>query len=922
MALKKLASFTLLALLTMSMFAFAININSVRSTPEPSAAEWNKTFGRATSNDANWHNTVVQTEDGGYAIASTADFGAGEVWWLVKTDSSGNVEWNKTYPTTEQSRVFAMVRTSDGGYALAGDTYGGAYGYARLIKTDSKGDMQWNKTYPDIGFAVAFAMIQASDGGYALVGSKYPYDGWLMKTYANGTMQWSQNFVEVNNTQLSGVIQTNDGGFIASGATQYPPFSGKVNAYVVRTDSYGNTIWSKEFSQTTGNDYAGQIIQTSDGDYAIAGETDIFGSGDAWLIKIDVSGNLLLDRTHHREGFVDSETADSIVQTSDGGYALFGRTSFYGVGDAWLIKTDSAGTMLWNATFGGAGYERGYYVIQTSDGGYALAGYTNSFSGDGSYEVWLIKLAPEQRTWIVDDDGPADFSTIQEAINAANKGDTIFVRNGTYYENVLVNKSISLIGEDRIATVIDGNQKGTVMRVTSDNITIMQFTIRNSSYYHYLDSGIFLNGSRNNVIQANEIQNNLVGLCVFGSSDNEISDNNMSHNEEDIWIENSSKNAIWKNSMTNSGRGLEVLWSSDNYISQNVIAENGDGICLDVSSNNTISLNNVLDSVIGIWILENSSCNIISGNNITDNIANDDGIYYVGIYLSDNASYNTMCGNTIANNDIGLYLDSSSNNSIVENSVANNLYGMYLSTESSNNRIYHNNIVDNNQQVYIFDFSYADFLDNGYPSGGNYWSDYSGADANSDGIGDSPYVINANNQDNYPLMKPYAGPHDIGISSVSVSKTVIAQGVVARISLRVLNYGVGTETLFASVYANQTLISGLHILFILGRQSLLIFFEWYTTGFASGTYTITAYVDPVQNEADLSDNTFTLSPVKVSIAGDVNGDFLVNIQDVAQITVNWQQHVPPAPANADINDDGVINIKDAGILALNWQQHA
>jgi hypothetical protein len=98
--------------------------------------------------------------------------------------------------------------------------------------------------------ANAYALIQTTDGGFVIAGSKYYYDGWLMKTDAKGTVLWSRTFVEVNNTQLQSVVQTSDGGYIAVGATQFPPFTGKVDAYVVKTDPDGKMMWSNEFSRT------------------------------------------------------------------------------------------------------------------------------------------------------------------------------------------------------------------------------------------------------------------------------------------------------------------------------------------------------------------------------------------------------------------------------------------------------------------------------------------------------------------------------------------------------------------------------------------------------------------------------------------------------------------------------------------------
>jgi PKD repeat protein len=387
-------------MLSMSMFTLAFNIKSVKSieTPPavPPAVEWNKTYGRAY--DTNDYDTVVRTRDGGYAIASTADFGtsdADECFYLVKTDSNGTVEWNKTYGTV-RSMVYSMVQTNDGGYILAGAGATLPYGVVWVVKTDTNGNMQWNKTYGGNGDN-ARSIIQTADGGYAIAGiaagANGNWEGFLIKTDSNGNMLWRKIYgASTNNTQLESVVQTSDGGFIMAGATQSPPFSGKVNAYLVRTDSNGTTIWTKEFSQTMGDDYGRSVIQTSDGGYAIAGQTDFFGSGDAWLIKTNATGGLMWDMTY--SGSAGADFAYSIVQTMDGGYAMAGTTDFNGNGEAWIIKTDSGGILSWNLTYGGSGYSRGYSVIQTSDGGYALAGYTNMFSGNGSYQVWLIRLAP------------------------------------------------------------------------------------------------------------------------------------------------------------------------------------------------------------------------------------------------------------------------------------------------------------------------------------------------------------------------------------------------------------------------------------------------------------------------------------------------------------------------------------------------
>ncbi|HDN58708.1 MAG TPA: hypothetical protein ENF20_01990, partial [Candidatus Marinimicrobia bacterium] len=319
------------------------NVVCAEMAPEE---EWGKTFG-GTDYDRSY--SVQQTSDGGYIIAGTTEsYGAGNGdFWLVKTDSNGNKQWDKTFGGTNIDGASSVQQTSDGGYILAG--YTGSYGAGNfdfwLVKTDSEGNKEWDRTFGGTSRDEAYSVQQTSDGGYIITGSTEigGYDFWLVKTDSNGNKQWNATFGGISWDVAHSVQQTSDGGYILAGNT-YSYGAGRSDFWLVKTDSDGNKQWDKTFGGT-GRDEAYSVQQTSDGGYIIAGFTESYGAGftDAWLVKTDSEGNKVWDKTF---GGANNDRAHSVQQTSDGGYILAGHTMSYGAGnrDFWLVKVGSAPT--------------------------------------------------------------------------------------------------------------------------------------------------------------------------------------------------------------------------------------------------------------------------------------------------------------------------------------------------------------------------------------------------------------------------------------------------------------------------------------------------------------------------------------------------------------------------------------------------
>jgi len=258
----------------------------------------------------------------------------------------------------------------------------------------------------------------------------------------------------------------------------------------------------------------------------------------------------------------------------------------------------------------------------------------------------------------------------------------------------------------------------------------------------------------------------------------------------------------------------------------------GNGFSLQNVVNVSIKNTRIEGCIDGIQLF-NSANSIITGNSIVGNSYEGVGLYY--------SSDNIITDNSITNNQVGIGSYDSSNNSIFHNSFTNNVYQAY--TETSVN-----------------------VWDNG--SNGNHWSDYTGVDAGGDGIGDAPYVIDENNQDRYPLMKPWT---NIAILDISPSKTVVGKGFTLYIYVSVQNQGWNTETFNITAYANATTITTLMNIALTGRNSSTLTLIWNTTGFVKGKYTISAYAWPVPGETDTTDNNCTDGWIRITKVGDLGG---------------------------------------------------
>ncbi|MEM9022195.1 MAG: T9SS type B sorting domain-containing protein, partial [Bacteroidota bacterium] len=313
------------------------------------------------------------------------------------------VLWSKTYGSTslEDGNSVRITQTSDSGFAVVGFTegFGTAVRDVYALRLDPVGNIIWEKriggNLNDLGRSIE----QTTDGGFVISGSWRSFsngnqDGNVLKLDSNGNNQWHGSYGGVQPDHFTNAQQTPDGGYLAFGSFRsIGNFDNSM--YLLRLDSSGTKIWDRMWGRITNNEGCLAFIQTADNELVTTGTYNPFGvTQDILLAKYDTAGSLLWGKAY---GGTSLDRSAALVEADDGGYVIAAHTESFGSGpdNVLIFKTDQFGNVLWANVYGDTGSDHidfwGNSLVKTSDGGYAFTGYSNSY-GATSDEVVLVKI--------------------------------------------------------------------------------------------------------------------------------------------------------------------------------------------------------------------------------------------------------------------------------------------------------------------------------------------------------------------------------------------------------------------------------------------------------------------------------------------------------------------------------------------------
>jgi hypothetical protein len=505
-----------------TLFLFSV-INDIQAQP---TIEWQKTFG---GTGTEWPYAINTTSDNGFIIAGKTLSNNGDVtgfqglsdYWIVKTDSVGMLQWQKTLGGTATEEAHSIQQTFDGGYivvgwsnSLDGDVTGNhGVDDVWVVKLSNNGSIEWQKTLGGTNTDWAWSIKQIADSNYVIVGSTFSNDGdvsgnhgdydvWLVKLSDAGNIIWQQTLGGTSSDQARTVEQTSDGGFIVAASSQSNngDVSGNHGDYdilVVKLDSQGIIQWQKSLGGSSADIQYG-ALQTNDEGYFISGVTTsnngdvsgFHGTSDFWVVKLDNQGNLQWQKCL---GGTWADQGRDAKQTIDGGYIVAGYaksingdlTNNFGGEDAWLVKLDTAGNIEWQKTFGGSYDEQVNSILQISNEDFAFASYTNSndynvTNNHGQADFWIVKL---NQVNTANDflESDANFNVFP---NPAKENMTI-ISNKIYTQPFEISIFNSL-GEVLLYKHVTTPTKNTLLNISQLNngVYFLNIVSNGSSYYH------------------------------------------------------------------------------------------------------------------------------------------------------------------------------------------------------------------------------------------------------------------------------------------------------------------------------------------------------------------------------------------------------------------------------------------------------
>jgi len=394
---------------------------------------WDKKFGGPSQDNLS---TTIKTNDGGYLLGGFTGSGSGEDkseasrggddYWIVKLDSTGKKQWDKTFGGNRNDVLQAMIANSDGSYLLGGysnsdksndksavnkggkDEFGNFTADFWLVKIDATGTKLWDKTIGGNGSDRLNDMVAAPGGGFLLGGSSdsdksgdksedvkdiaetqySPSDFWVVKIDENGAKVWDKAYTGIARDGLTALVASPDGGYLLGGFGGISDCANRECSgfWIIKITATGQQQWDRKIGITYG-DSPSSILNTADGGYLLGGNvaSESFSESNFLVAKIDALGNPIWIKTYDDKG--DIEGLNAMTPASGGGYFLGGWT---GGGSSWLVKINENGTKLWDGTI--EGLEEIRTLNALPDNNYVLGG------GFQDYQLIKIKWEPQPAT--------------------------------------------------------------------------------------------------------------------------------------------------------------------------------------------------------------------------------------------------------------------------------------------------------------------------------------------------------------------------------------------------------------------------------------------------------------------------------------------------------------------------------------------